>query len=120
MSTETAADTQPAEVGPPKRTRRSEPITKRTARNGKVSYEFRATYPTLAEARREYRRISSEVAAGTYARQTAISVEEACDQWLAGRRGIRRVTLEGYRHDLKPVRRHLGGKKLQQLTKGRW
>ena len=27
------------------------------------------------------------------------------------------MTLEGYRHDLKPVRRHLGGKKLQQITK---
>jgi integrase len=36
---------------------------------------------------------------------------------LAGRRGIRRVTLQGYTHDLKPVRRYLGGKKLQQLTK---
>ena len=97
-----------------------------------MSYEFRAdvglqpdgsrdrrrfTFRTLAEARREYRRITSEVAAGTYARRTAITVDEACDQWLAGRRGIRRVTLEGYRHDLKPVRRHLGGKKLQQITK---
>jgi integrase len=27
------------------------------------------------------------------------------------------VTLQGYTHDLKPVRRYLGGKKLQQLTK---
>ncbi len=27
------------------------------------------------------------------------------------------MTLEGYRHDLKPVRRYMGGKKLQQVTK---
>ena len=27
------------------------------------------------------------------------------------------MTLQGYTHDLKPVRRYLGGKKLQQLTK---
>jgi hypothetical protein len=115
-----------------KRTRRAEPITKRTAKNGLITYEFRAdvgnkpdgtrdrrrfTYRTLSEARREYRRITSEVATGTYTRKSAITVAEACDEWLAGRRGIRRVTLQGYTHDLKPVRRYLGGKKLQQLTK---
>jgi site-specific recombinase XerD len=44
-------------------------------------------------------------------------VDEACDEWLAGRRGIRDVTLQGYTHDLKAARRFLGGKKLQQLTK---
>jgi site-specific recombinase XerD len=115
-----------------KRTRRAEPITKRTARNGSITYEFRAdvgskpngtrdrrrfTYRTLSEARREYRRITSEVATGTYTRKSAVTVAEACDEWLAGRRGIRRVTLQGYIHDLKPVRRYLGGKRLQQLTK---
>lgn len=115
-----------------KRARRAEPITKRTAKNGAISYEFRAdvgtrpdgsrdrrrfTYKTQAEARKELRRITSEVAAGTYARRTAITVDEACDQWLAGRRGIRRITMEGYRDWLKPVRQHLGGKKIQQLTK---
>ena len=115
-----------------KRTRRAEPITKRTAKNGSITYEFRAdvgnkpdgtrdrrrfTYRTLSQARREYRRITSEVATGTYTRKSAITVAEACDEWLAGRRGIRRVTLQGYTHDLKPVRRYLGGKKLQQLTK---
>ena len=108
-----------------KRTRRAEPITKRTAKNGSITYEFRAdvgskpdgtrdrrrfTYRTLSEARREYRRITSEVATGTYARKSAITVTEACDEWLAGRRGIRRVTLQGYTHDLKPVRRYLGGR----------
>ena len=115
-----------------KRTRRAEPITKRTAKNGSVTYEFRAdvgskpdgtrdrrrfTYRTLAEARREYRRITSEVATGTYTRKSAITVAVACDEWLAGRRGIRSVTLQGYSHDLKAVRRYLGGKRLQRLTK---
>lgn len=115
-----------------KRTRRAEPISKRTASNGATTYEFRAdvgtkadgsrdrrrfTYRTLAEARREYRRITSEVAAGTYNRPTAITVAEACEAWLAGRRGIRQVTKYGYEMDLKPVVRHLGGRKLQALTK---
>jgi integrase len=97
-----------------------------------VSYEFRAdvgvkpdgsrdrrrfTHRTQAEARREYRRISNEVAKGSYTRPTALTVDEECEAWLAGRRGIRQVTLYGYEMDLKPVRRYLGGKKLQQLTK---
>lgn len=114
------------------RARRAEPITRRTSKSGSVTYEFRAdvgskpdgtrdrrrfTYRTLAEARREFRRITTEVASGSYARKSAITVEDACEQWLAGRRGVRRVTLEGYTHDLKAVRRYLGGKKLQQLTK---
>lgn len=117
---------------PTKRTRRAEPITQHIAKNGTVSYWFQAdvgvkadgsrdrrrfTYRTKAEARRELRRITSEVASGTYVRRNDMTVNEACDKWLAGRRGIRRVTLVGYTNDLKPVRRHLGGKKLQQLTK---
>ena len=126
-----------AESGEPqplvtKRVRRAEPITKRTSKSGAVTYEFRAdvgskpdgsrdrrrfTYRTLAEAKREYRRVTTEVSTGVYTRKSAISVAEACDEWLAGRRGIRSVTLQGYTHDLKAVRRYLGGKKLQQLTK---
>ena len=115
-----------------KRPRRAEPINTHTARNGAVTYWFQLdvgtkpdgsrdrrkfTYRTKREAQRELRRISSEVAKGTYHRPTAITVDEACDAWLAGRRGIRRVTVYGYEMDLKPVRRHLGGRKLQHLSK---
>lgn len=61
------------------RGRRAEPITKRTSTSGTVTYEFRPdvgtkpdgsrdrrrfTYRTLAEAKRAYRRITSEVASG--------------------------------------------------------
>lgn len=115
-----------------RKSRRTEPIDKRTAKNGKVTWTFqldvgtkpdgtrdrqRFTHDTQTQARREYRRISSEVAAGTFAKLLDITVDEACDRWLAGRRGIRRITLEGYQNDLKPVRRRMGGKKLAQLTK---
>ncbi|MGB5111224.1 MAG: site-specific integrase [Mycobacterium sp.] len=115
-----------------KRSRRAEPISRRVAKNGTVSYEFRAdlgakpdgsrdrrryTYRTLAEARKEMRRITSEVAAGTYNRPTGVTVDEACGAWLAGRRGIRRVTTYSYEMDLKPVRRYLGTRKLQALNK---
>lgn len=131
MSPETAGHDD-GEAQPAKRTRRAQPITKRSSKNGSVSYEFRAdvgtkpdgsrdrrrfTYRTLAEAKREYRRITTEVATGQYTKRSAITVAEACDEWLAGRRGIRSVTLQGYTHDLAAVRRFLGSKKLQQLTK---
>jgi hypothetical protein len=67
MSAEIASDPTTADRENSKRTRRALPITKRIARNGKVSYTFqidactkpdgsrdrrRYTYTTLAEARR--------------------------------------------------------------------
>jgi len=112
--------------------RRAEPITKHTAKNGTVSYWFQAdlgtkadgtrdrrrfTFSTKAEARKELRKITTEVASGTYVKRSKLTVAEACDEWLAGRRGIRAVTLQGYRNSLKPVQRRLGGKLLQQITK---
>jgi integrase len=119
---------EPVERSP----RRAEPITKRIAKNGKVSWEFRAdigvkpdgsrdrrrfTFRTQAEARDELRRITTEVTKGTYVKRSDLTVDQACDQWLAGRRGIRAVTLYGYEMDLKPVRRYLGARKLQALSK---
>lgn len=115
-----------------KKTRRAEPINKHTARNGKTSYYFQVdvgtkpdgtrdrpqfTYRTLAEARREYRRITSEVAAGTYVRPLDLTVDEACDEWIAGRRLRRQVTRNNYVQHLLPARRYFGGRKLSQITK---
>ncbi|QLL05594.1 site-specific integrase [Mycobacterium vicinigordonae] len=114
----------------PKRTRRAEPITKHVAANGKVSYGFRVdidirpdgsrerqrfTYSTLAEAKREFRRITTEVAAGTFVRRDKTTLGVFLSEWLAGRRDVRPATLEGYRFALKPVIDHLGETPLQQL-----
>jgi hypothetical protein len=89
MSAEIAADPTTADRENSKRTRRALPITKRIARNGKVSYTFqidactkpdgsrdrrRYTYTTLAEARREYARITTEAAAGTLVRRDKLTV----------------------------------------------
>lgn len=112
-----------------KRTRRAEPITKRTTRAGRVGYTFqidagvrldgsrdrrRYTYPTLAEARRELRRISTEAAAGTLIKRDKLTVGEYLAGWLDGRR-VRPNTLDGYRSALKPVIDHLGTVPLQNL-----
>lgn len=115
---------------PAKRTRRAEPVTKHVAKNGAVSYRFRVdlginpdgsrlrqqfTYPTMAEARKEYRRISTEVAAGTFVKRDKTTVAEFLAEWLDARRDIRPGTLTGYRYSLKPVIDHLGGIPLQHL-----
>lgn len=113
-----------------RRSRRSEPITRKVARSGKVTYTFqtdvgirpngsrdrqRFTYATLAEARREYRRIATEAAAGTFVRRHQITVSDFLTEWLDGRRDVRPNTLAGYRHSLKPVIDHLGAMPLQHL-----
>jgi integrase len=115
---------------PVKRARRREPISRRTAKNGSVAYTFqldigvrtdgsrerqRFTFPTLAEARREYRRISTDIATGVFVKRSPTTVAEFLMTWLDGRRDIRPNTLEGYRNHLKPVIEHLGEMTLQQL-----
>lgn len=117
---------------PTKRTRRAEPINTHTAKNGTVTYWFNAdvgtkpdgtrdrrrfTYASKTEARREYRRITTEVAAGRYVPPTKTTVAEYLTAWLAGRRDVRRVTREGYGHALKPVIVRFGGLPIQKLTK---
>jgi hypothetical protein len=129
MSNQTASDSKPADGKGTKRTRRAEPITKRTTRAGRVGYTFqidagvrldgsrdrrRYTYPTLAEARRELRRISTEVAAGTLIKRDKLTVGEYLAGWLDGRR-VRPNTLDGYRSALKPVIDHLGTVPLEHL-----
>ena len=113
-----------------KRTRSAEPITRRNAKNGAVTYAFqvdiggrpdgsrerqRFTFPTLAEARREYRRITTEVAAGTFVKRDRTTVAEYLTKWLDSRRDVRPNTLAGYRHSLKPIIDNLGAMALQQL-----
>ena len=129
MSTEAAGDPTTADREKSKRTRRALPITKRIARNGKVSYTFqieagtkpdgsrdrrRYTYPTLAEARREYARIMTESAAGTLVRRDKVTLGAFLAEWLDSRR-VRPNTLDGYRAALKPVIDHLGTVPLQHL-----
>ncbi|APE38549.1 hypothetical protein BOX37_20445 [Nocardia mangyaensis] len=118
------------EAGAGPKRRRSEPIDTRTAKNGTKTYTFqldtgtkpdgsrnreRFTYSTKTEARKEFRRISSEVEAGTYVGRTNITVEQACENWLKSRRSPRRNTVSQDRAALKYVTKHLGGMKLQAL-----
>ncbi len=129
MSVETADGSDAADSEPNKRSRRTLPITKRIARNGKVSYTFqidagtkpdgsrdrrRYTYTTMAAARREYARITTETAAGTLVRRDKVTVGAFLTEWLDSRR-VRPNTLDGYRAALKPVIDHQGAVPLQHL-----
>jgi hypothetical protein len=129
MSTEAAVDPTPADREKTKRTRRALPITKRIARNGRVSYTFqldagtrpdgsrdrrRYTYPTLVKAKREYARIMTEAAGGTLVRRDKVTLGVFLAEWLDSRR-VRPNTLDGYRAALKPVIDHLGTVPLQHL-----
>ena len=116
-NTAAANGTQPSTV-PHRSCRRAEP-RKRVAKNGTVAHEFRAevgikpdggrdrlrfTCRTLAEARKQLRRITTEVTAGIYVKSSTMTVNQACDQWLDGRRGSRRsavlVSWDGETHPL--------------------
>jgi integrase len=129
MSAEIVAEPTTADHESGKRTRRVLPITKRVARNGKLSYTFqidagtkpdgsrdrrRYTYTTLAEAKREYARITTEAAAGTLVRRDKLTLGVFLTEWLDSRR-VRPNTLDGYRAALKPVVDHLGTVPLQHL-----
>jgi integrase len=129
MSTEPGVDPTPADREKTKRTRRALPITKRIARNGRVSYTFqldagtrpdgsrdrrRYTYPTLVKAKREYARIMTEAAGGTLVRRDKVTLGVFLAEWLDSRR-VRPNTLDGYRAALKPVIDHLGTVPLQHL-----
>lgn len=113
------------------RTRRAEPINRRVSNNGAVSYEFRVdvgvradggrdrrrfTFATLAEARREYRRVSTEVAAGRYVAGSRTTVAEVAADWLDSRRDIRENTRRNYRDALLYVTRELGASQIQALA----
>jgi integrase len=130
MSIETRSATTSSGQPKPRRPRRAEPISKRVAKNGTTTYEFRVdtgcradgnrdrrryTFRTLAEARRGYRRLSAEIASGQFVGRLDFTVSEVCEQWLASRRDIRANTRRNYRDALKYVVRDLGAMKMQAV-----
>jgi Phage integrase, N-terminal SAM-like domain len=68
----------------------------------------------MAEAKREYARITTEAAAGTLVKRAKVTVGAFLIEWLDSRR-VRPNTLDGYRAALKPVIDHLGTVPLQHL-----
>src|ERR1700740_991740 len=70
--------------------------------------QLRKRYATERDAPEALDEIRGEVAKGTYVHPSALTVEEACANWLMSRHGIKPKTQSGYEGVLAPVRAALG------------
>ena len=110
----------------------TDPIKKITTGSGETRYRFIIdmgkrpdgkrdqrcfTFRTLKEARAERSRIISDPSRGTLVKPTKLTVGEAIDKWLAGRRNLRPGTARNYRYSLAMVSARLGHVQLQALSK---
>ena len=74
-------------------------------------------YATEQEARKALAEILGNVSAGTYVQPSALTVEQACADWIRSRHRIKPTTAAGYEYVLQPVRTELGGVPVQKLTR---
>lgn len=81
--------------------------------------QFRKRYPTEAAARDALDEVRGQVAAGTYVAPDRLTVAQACENWLAGKRAADRAesTVDGYAEKLSVVIAELGDVEVQKLTK---
>ncbi len=79
--------------------------------------QVRRRYATEQEARKALAEITGGVVAGTFVPRSALSVEQACREWLAGMHGIEPTTRAAYQNALQPLRDRHGDMPVQQLTK---
>lgn len=79
--------------------------------------QTRKRFKTLDDANAAYATIHSEVDAGSYVVRSAVTVDQACSDYLAGRHNLRATSLSKLEYDLGPLRERHGGMPLQALTK---
>ncbi|MEV0343013.1 site-specific integrase [Nocardia sp. NPDC050713] len=107
-------------------------IEKITLKSGAIRYEVtaeagtdpvtgkrrqtRKRYRTEKEARDALAEVSSAVSRGTYVARSVVTIEQACAEWLDGKR-IGTSTKAAYRHALQPLRDRHGPLPIQQLSK---
>lgn len=84
--------------------------------NGKRTH-VRKRCKTEAEARQFLADTQAEVRRGTYVHKQKTTVEDACQNWLDSKHGIKPSTKRGYQVWLKPLRQELGRVELQKLSK---
>ena len=80
--------------------------------------QIRRRFATEAAARAELASVQGGVKAGTYVHSTKLTVDEACEGWLASKHSLKPSTLRGHRVSLQALRDELGGVEIQRLTKG--
>jgi len=75
-------------------------------------------YTTERLARDALAEIQNSMVSGTVVSRSTRTVEQACAEWLAGRRSIRPTIRAGYEHALSPLRHRHGDLPVQKLNKG--
>ncbi|MBN9620904.1 MAG: tyrosine-type recombinase/integrase [Actinobacteria bacterium] len=78
--------------------------------------QIRRRLKTVEEAIEAQAEILKQAREGSYVSRANLTIEQACADWLAGRR-LRKGTLANYANSLKPLRRTYGAQTLQSLTK---
>jgi integrase len=88
-----------------------------TAPPGTPRRQVTRTFGTLGEARAYIIETRHRIAQGTYTAPDRITLRQLADNWLASRRDIREVTVNGYRNALRPAVDQLGNRPVQSLTR---
>ena len=79
--------------------------------------QIRRRFATEKEARAELSQTQGGVSAGTYVHASKLTVEQACEAWLASKHSLKPSTLRGHRVSLQPLRDELGTVEVQRLSK---
>jgi integrase len=79
--------------------------------------QVRRRFVTEKEARDELASLQGGVNAGTYVHTSKLTVDQACEGWLASKHSLKPSTLRGHRVSLQALRDELGGVEVQKLTK---
>lgn len=79
--------------------------------------QIRRRFTTEASARAELASVQAGVTAGTYVHSSRLTVDQACEQWLALKHSLKPTTLAGHRSKLAALRDELGQLEIQKLSK---
>lgn len=79
--------------------------------------QIRRRFATEKAARDELASVQGGVKAGTYVHSTKLTIDEACEAWLASKHSLKPSTLRGHRVSLGPLRDELGSIEVQKLSK---
>jgi integrase len=79
--------------------------------------QLRRRFTTEAAARDELASVQGGVKTGTYVHSSRLTVDQACEAWLASKYSLKPSTLAGHRVSLGPLRDELGHVEVQKLTK---
>lgn len=79
--------------------------------------QIRRRFPNEKAARDELAKVAGGVVGGTYVAASKLTVDQACEDWLASKHSLKRSTVAGHRSKLQALRDELGHIEVQKLSK---